>query len=116
MNDTNNLAKRNEAEVEAYPAGLGQRVAPVGDPVPLDKQVTERQRMKLLVGRLVLTVCPSGKKECKNLHCLLQPFCQCARAEFGAGNRIEAGVWMGLTICGAILLLVAFLWAMLGRQ
>ena len=63
--------------------------------------------LKVVAGKLVLLVCPSGKKQCTNLRCRLQPFCSCARADLNSGDKAENGVWLLLLALGCLLIVVA---------
>ena len=89
---------------------------------PTENRVEEGNRgvggrgVKLLIGKVALAVCPSGRKECKNLQCLLQPFCACARAGLEGSKKLEGRLWAAVAICGAVAILLTFLFAIFGWQ
>jgi hypothetical protein len=69
----------------------------------------------MFLGQTVLRLCPSSKRECRNVHCAFQPFCQCARADLAASRKIETRVWTAFACCGMVVVVLAFVWAATAR-
>ena len=65
--------------------------------------------LNVLIGRLVLRICPSGKKVCRHESCHLRVFCKCAQAEWRAAGVMESRFWAVLAACAAALILYCFL-------
>jgi hypothetical protein len=63
-------------------------------------------------GKAILAICPQGSGSCHKQKCRLQPFCDCARGDFTAAAKLESRLWLALSICGVVLLLIAFNYAM----
>jgi hypothetical protein len=87
-----------EAPEEAIPFPAATRVPGIGSRWP-----------KVLFGRLVLRVCPSGKQVCRHKNCHLRAFCKCAQAEWRAAGVMENRFWAVLAACAAALILYSFL-------
>src|SRR5512133_103739 len=96
-----------EPEVRARRTEQEPRNAQTGIPAAEPRWVLLRQWVGRPAGKLVLAVCPSGKKVCTNKHCLLQPLCACARAELRMVSRSEARVWLVIAACAALLIVIA---------
>ena len=91
--------------------GRVQADCPAGNPFPVRPKIAEpvKGRFKAAVGRVVLGICIADKKECNNRHCILQPFCACARAELQKAGKAESRIWLAVAICGGVLIFAAFL-------
>jgi hypothetical protein len=63
-------------------------------------------------GKAILALCPQGAEPCHKQKCDLQPFCDCARGDFSAAAKLESRLWLALSICGVVLLIIAFDYAM----
>ena len=114
MKDAQYVAKKDGARGNGAAEEYRIQFEPAQIPAGEGNGVVGGRGVKLLIGKVALMVCPSGRKECKNLHCLLQPFCACARVGIEQSRKIEGGVWAAFAICGAVGILVTFLWAILG--
>jgi len=57
------------------------------------------------LGRLILRICSSGRKECRNESCQLRALCKCAMDDFRAATVVERRVWVILAACGGAVLL-----------
>jgi hypothetical protein len=53
-----------------------------------------------------------ARKVCTNTRCWVQPFCKCARADWAAAKKAEFRIWLGLTVCGGVVLAIALFRAM----
>ena len=73
-------------------------------------------RMKSLCGRVILLVCPQGRKECQSLHCRLQPFCACARLDHAAAIQVESRIWITLGALSFLIIAVALALAIFQRR
>ncbi len=75
------------------------------------RQPLWRESLMRRVGKVVLAVCRNAAKPepCRNLRCVLRPFCACAQAEVRAANRMETRVWLAVAFCGGLILLVALI-------
>ncbi len=116
MKDTQRAPAGAGAREEEFAPRRGLQPETADDPVVEDSPGPAARGVKLLIGKVVLMVCPSGRKECKNVHCRLQPFCACARADFETARKSEARVWMAVALCGALVLLMSFIWAIMSRR
>jgi hypothetical protein len=59
---------------------------------------------RILLGRVILRVCSSGKKECRHERCHLRVFCNCAREEFERAASLEKRLWTVLALCAALVI------------
>ena len=116
MKDAQYVAEKDGARGNGAAGERGIQFEPAQIPVGEGNGVVGGRGVKLLIGKVALMVCPSGRKECKNLHCLLQPFCACARVGIEQARKDEGRVWAAFAVCGAVAILLTFLWAVLGRR
>ena len=116
MKDIECVCETDGAGGNGAAAERGFQFEPTPGPAVEGNRVVAGRGVKLWIGKVALMVCPSGRKECKNLHCLLQPFCACARAGIEQTRKIESRVWAAFAICGTVAILVSLLWAILGRR
>jgi hypothetical protein len=56
----------------------------------------------------MLAVFPDALSPSHERKCTQQPFCDCARADFTAAWKQESRLWLALSVCGAVLLIMAF--------
>ena len=81
-------------------------------PVPAAPQAPTPSSLwlKLLSGRLVQRICPSGGKPCGHERCHLRVLCQCAKAEFDRAAVLERRLWTVLMACGVAALAYWIIW------
>ena len=63
----------------------------------------------ILLGRLILRVCSSGKSECGHESYHLRVFCKCAQTEWRTAGVLENRFWAVLAVCAAAAVLYCFL-------
>jgi len=62
----------------------------------------------MLLGRLILRICPAGKRACAHESCHLRAFCKCAQAEWTAAGALENRFWVALAICAVAVIVYCF--------
>ncbi len=59
------------------------------------------------IGKSAIRYCRSTPKPCAKVDCWAQPFCACARADWGAARKTEGRIWAIIAGCGAMVLVIA---------
>ena len=115
MNDTQTTGRRCETNADETAIAVedkeGDREASeAASHASLSRWETIRPRwLAILCGRVILRICPSGKKGAACEGCRLRVFCRCAQVEFEKATVLERRFWAVLAVCGAAVILYCVL-------
>lgn len=96
--DSRHASSRAEGHESGCPS------APRGGPSPEIPPNRFIRMVKMVLGSLILRVCPEKPHACANVRCHLRPLCACAAAELRTARQLEGRVWITVAACGLIAL------------